>query len=185
MGSLTRGHRRFDACRMNARMDHSDSTLRLGFVTDIHHDELDDGKTRATVKRDSIKLPKECPNCAYLRPASTPTCPSCGFTAKPIDKIKNAEGELVELRRDKRGALLVADRHQWHRMLTSIQQARGYNPKWVKAKYFEKFGTWPPVDIVEPLEPSREVVNWVKSRQIAFAKSRQRGARWTFMRTGS
>ena len=27
-------------------LDHSDSTLRLGFVTDIHHDTLDDGKHR-------------------------------------------------------------------------------------------------------------------------------------------
>ena len=40
-------------------LDHSDTTLRLGFVTEIHHDELDDGKTRKSHKRDGIKLPKE------------------------------------------------------------------------------------------------------------------------------
>jgi superfamily II DNA or RNA helicase len=182
---LGRGLRRAEGKDYCLILDHSDSTLRLGFVTDIHYDELSDGKARETVKRDSIKLPKECPNCAYLRPASTPTCPNCGFTAVPINKIKNAEGELVELRRDKTQVVPVVDRHQWHRMLTSIQQARGYSPKWAKANYHEKFGTWPPVDIVEPLDPSREVVNWVTSRQIAFAKSRRRGARQTFMRTGS
>jgi DNA repair protein RadD len=57
-------------------LDHSDTTLRLGFVTDIHHETLDYGKTRASHKRDSIKLPKECSNCACLRPVSTPTCPN-------------------------------------------------------------------------------------------------------------
>jgi superfamily II DNA or RNA helicase len=130
---LGRGLRRAEGKDCCLILDHSDSTMRLGFVTDIHHDELDNGKTRGTVKRDSIKLPKECPKCAYLRPASTPTCPNCGFTAKPINKITNAEGELVELRRDKTRVLLVADRYQWHRMLTSIQQVRGYNPNWVDA----------------------------------------------------
>lgn len=182
---LGRGLRRAEGKDHCLILDHSDSTLRLGFVTDIHHEQLDDGKTRETVKRDSIKLPKECPNCACLRPASTPTCPYCGFTAEPTNNIKNAEGELVELRRDKTQVVPEVDRHQWHRMLTYIQQERGYSPKWAKANYHEKFGTWPPDDIVEPLEPSREVLNWVRSRQIAYAKSRQRGARQTFMRTGS
>jgi DNA repair protein RadD len=41
-------------------LDHSDSTLRLGFATDIHHDALDNGRSRQTLKRDRARLPKEC-----------------------------------------------------------------------------------------------------------------------------
>src|SRR6266540_3382594 len=44
------------------------TTSRLGFVTDIHHDELNDGQTRVATTR-VIRLPKECPRCACLRPA--------------------------------------------------------------------------------------------------------------------
>jgi DNA repair protein RadD len=47
-------------------LDHSDTTSRLGFVTDIHHEELNDGKTRVSTTR-GIRLPKECPRCACLR----------------------------------------------------------------------------------------------------------------------
>src|SRR6266851_3933860 len=90
-------------------LDHSDSTLRLGFVTDIHHETLSDGKTRESRKRDGIKLPKECPQCACLRPSSTPTCPHCGFVAKPVNRIKPIDGELYEVRADK---TRVFDREQ-------------------------------------------------------------------------
>ncbi len=181
---LGRGLRRAEGKDYCLILDHSDSTVRLGFVTDIHHDDLDDGRTRESVKRERIRLPKECPKCACLRPASTPTCPSCGFTAVPVDAVRNAEGELAELRHHGTQVLARVERHQWHRMLTAIQRSRGYSPRWAKANYHEKFGVWPPVDLVEPLDPSREVVNWVRSRQIAFAKSRQRIPQ-TPMRAGS
>src|SRR5262249_561648 len=81
-------------------LDHSDTTLRLGFVSDIAHEELDDGKIRARKPRDNIKLPKECPQCAYLRPAGTNKCPNCGFEAKPVSKVRVVDGELRELGRN-------------------------------------------------------------------------------------
>ncbi len=38
-------------------LDHSDTHLRLGFVTDIHHETLDDGRPRAKAKAsDRIRL---------------------------------------------------------------------------------------------------------------------------------
>jgi DNA repair protein RadD len=53
--------------------DHSDTHLRLGFVTDIHRDVLDDGRPRARAKvSDRIRLPKECPQCTFLKTAADP-----------------------------------------------------------------------------------------------------------------
>ena len=50
-------------------LDHSDTHLRLGFVTDIHHESLDDGRARAKAKAlDRIRPPKECPRCTFLKP---------------------------------------------------------------------------------------------------------------------
>lgn len=47
-------------------LDHSDTHLRLGFVTDIHHERLDDGKKQEAAPREVKEtLPKECPSCAY------------------------------------------------------------------------------------------------------------------------
>src|SRR5258708_9633418 len=50
-------------------LDHSDTHTRLGFVTDIHHDDLDDGKPRPKAESKAIaKLPKPRPKCTFLMP---------------------------------------------------------------------------------------------------------------------
>jgi DNA repair protein RadD len=83
-------------------LDHSDTHLRLGFVTDIHHEALDDGRARARPKAsDRIRLPKECPQCSFLKPPRTPKCPACGFKAEAIDTIEVGDGELVEITGEK------------------------------------------------------------------------------------
>jgi DNA repair protein RadD len=62
-------------------------------------------------------------------------------------------------------------------MLAFIARNRGHKPGWTAHKYREKFGSYPPWGtVVEPIAPSPEVYSWVKSRQIAFAKARERGA---------
>lgn len=59
-------------------------------------------------------------------------------------------------------------------MLTAIAIERGYDPGWIAHKYKEKFGTWPAIRKVTPQPPTPEVKSWVRSRQIAYAKSRQK-----------
>jgi superfamily II DNA or RNA helicase len=162
-------------------LDHSDTTLRLGFVTEIHHDELDDGKTRKSTKRDGIKLPKECPQCAFLRPPATPECPNCGFIAAPFNKIVHAEGDLHELRRDKTQiidrATTVDRQRQFYAELTYIARDRGYKRGWVAHKFKEKFDHWPNgLEHLTPVPPSDATLRWVKSRNIAYAKAHARAA---------
>ena len=158
-------------------LDHSDTTLRLGFVIDIHHEHLDDGKTREYHKHDGIKLPKTCPQCAFLRPPSTPECPNCGFIAAPVNKVRHAEGELHELTRDKTPIIdpaSIAERQRrFYAELAYIARDRGYKPGWVAYKFKEKFDCWPPkgFDHLTPLPPSDGTLRWVKSRVIAWAKS--------------
>jgi len=65
-------------------LDHSDNHIRLGFVTDIHHDELDDGWERQkAIPKDREVLPKKCPKCAFLKPPKLLACPCCGFIPVP------------------------------------------------------------------------------------------------------
>ena len=153
-------------------LDHSDTTSRLGFVTDIHHDQLDDGKSRISHVRDRIKLPKECPMCACLRPPPTNVCPHCGFEAKPINKVRVLDGELRELDRNKRAIINPAEIYG---QLKWIGRERGYKPGWAYHKAKEYCRTDRPIgfDAAPLCPPSREILRWEKSRRIAYAKGRR------------
>jgi hypothetical protein len=58
-------------------------------------------------------------------------------------------------------------------MLTYIAQQRGYKRGWVAQQYKQKFGCFPAWGSVpELIPPTPEVLSWVCSRMIAFAKRR-------------
>ena len=162
-------------------LDHSDTHLRLGFVTDIHHDSLDDGRPRARSKAsDRIRLPKECPRCAFLKPPGTRVCPVCGFMAEPTNDIEVADGELVEItnRGKHNNAVSNDEKATFYAQLKGHAQERGYAGGWAAHKFREKFGTWPNgYKDVPAMEPTPKVLSWIKSRQIAWAKSKQRHVR--------
>lgn len=159
-------------------LDHSDTHNRLGFVTDIHHDELDDGRQRGKATPRDKPLPKPCPSCSFLKPAKVHTCPNCGFAPKPVVDYKPRAGELVEISAKRRevAAAEVAAKNMWRAMVVWIAKERGYSHGWVCHKFKEKFGHWPPYASVEPIEPSPEVRSWVRSRMIAYAKSREKSS---------
>jgi DNA repair protein RadD len=161
-------------------LDHSDTHLRLGFVTDIHHEALDDGRARAKPKAaDRIRLPKECPKCSFLKPPRTRECPACGFKAEAIDNTQVADGELVEITgRKKRGKVATEDeRALFYAQLMGYAQEHGYSNGWAAHKFREKFDVWPnDYRNVPAMEPTPKMRSWIKSRQIAWAKSKQRHA---------
>lgn len=155
-------------------LDHSDTHLRLGFVTDIHHPKLDMGRERVVAER-GIALPKECPQCAFLRPPKVAKCPQCGFIATPVNGVQSADGELEELtgRKAKKPKATMAEKEVFYRGLLFIAQEKNYKPGWAANKYREKFKVWPnDFRQTEAAEPTPEVRSWVKSRQIAYAKGR-------------
>lgn len=150
-------------------LDHSDTHLRLGFVTDIHHDVLDEGKERVAGKEKKIALPKECPQCAFLKPPRTAVCPACQFVCTAHSRIETEDGELKEFKGKKK--VPTEDKIRFMAQLKWIVRERGYKNGWAANQYRQKFGVWPRSDPA-PMPPTPEVINWVKSRQIAYAKSR-------------
>jgi len=156
-------------------LDHSDSTLRLGFVTDIHHEKLDDGRTRANGKMPaSIRLPKACPNCSYLKPPRVQVCPSCGFKAEKTSEVEVGDGELIEVTgRRKKTEMTTEEKAAFFAQLKGYAQQRGYSEGWASHKFREKFDVWPNhYKSVMAAEPTPKVLSWIKSRQIAWAKSK-------------
>ncbi len=154
-------------------LDHSDTHLRLGFVTDIHHERLDDGRERVTGEK-RMSLPKECPQCAYLKPPKCSTCPACGFKAVPVNQTEHGDGELAELKRGKpKFNPTMDEKAAFYAGLQWIGTHKGYKSGWAANKYREKFKVWPnSLSWVLPAPPAPEVSSWVKSRQIAYAKAR-------------
>jgi DNA repair protein RadD len=140
-------------------------------VTDIHHQELNDGRTRVATTK-GVRLPKECPRCAYLRPAGTNVCPNCGFEAKPVDKVWMADGELQELSRNKKP---IYDKADVYGQFKGLALERGYKLGFAWYKFKEFFGEEPRgLAHIEPRAPSQTIRNWVLSKNIAYRKAHPR-----------
>jgi superfamily II DNA or RNA helicase len=156
-------------------LDHSDTHLRLGFVTDIHHEHLNDGKTPVGTDK-VMTLPKKCPQCSYLKPPKCAVCPACGFKSQPVNKTEHGAGELAELKREKKPQASLFEKQIFLSGLKWIAMTKGYKPGWASNQFREKFKVWPDrsIEHTRATSPSPEVLNWVKSRQIAYAKSKRR-----------
>lgn len=168
-------------------LDHADNHARLGFVTDIHHTDLDDGKPKsksASEEGPSVPLPKECPKCSFLRPAKIHKCPSCGFEPQRQSNVQTIDGELVELRpgkgpKVKAGHVRMQDREipyaQFFGMLKRHSRERGYASGWASNQFREVTGVWPNHYKNVPECPiGYEVASWIKSRAIAYAQRQKK-----------
>jgi DNA repair protein RadD len=147
---------------------HSDSHLRLGFVTDIHYESLDLGRERQSktaARREA--LPEECPKCTYIKPAKIRTCPACGFEPERQPNVEMKDGELVQIRGETR-LITTAEKQHWYSQLLHIERSRGYKRGWAAHQYRQKFKIWPRGLLEVQLEPAPQVLNWIKSRLIAF-----------------
>ena len=154
-------------------LDHSDTTRRLGFVTDIHHTTLDTGRERGDTEPRLEALPKACPVCQFLKPPKMALCPACGFKAERQCEIEHVEGDLVEMVRAQTPASANAqDKQRYFSMLLQIAEDRGYRPGWAAASFKDKFGHWPDGLPRFPIEPEADVLAWVRSKLIRYAKRR-------------
>lgn len=171
-------------------LDHSDTHQRLGFVTDIDHDALDDGTlTRADRERkaaedERMPKPRCCPTCASLMPVCERVCHECG-TELPKAHLEAAEGSLSEFKgkakapKRKKGekatdVLRAMGRESVFSQLTAVMLERQRSTGWRSHAYREIFETWPRgMDHLGPEAPTYEVRQFVRSKDIRFAKARR------------
>jgi superfamily II DNA or RNA helicase len=162
-------------------LDHSDTTLRLGFVTDIGTNSLHDGTANRQAAEKTAPLPKECPQCAFLKPRKLRKCPSCGFEAVAKSEVESQDGELLELTRDKKVKAEKFTMHEkqiWYSELLLHAHLRGYKPGWAYWAYKDKFKVGPDhsLDDRPAAMISYEVQNWITARNIRKAKAREKAA---------
>lgn len=167
--------------------DHSGTVLRLGFPDSIEYDELpskSDGMkgaaARAAEERQE-KMPKECSECHYMKPAGVYVCPKCGF--KPLvgqDVETDTQRGLKKLGKGER-TFTKSDKQQWWSQIKFYQRQRASMGKpisdgWCKHTFHDKFGEWPNDLSDFPMEITPEVNSFIKHKQIKFARGREKSA---------
>jgi len=159
-------------------LDHSGTVKRLGFPWDFAVTHLDDRKHKESAACEADKpepLPKACPKCHFVKPPKTPECPSCGFKAERPSDVETAEGELVQVRGKKPKAqvqLHDMGKSSIYGQLCQLAHDRKKSEKWVIANYKGIFGTWPRQEY-HLVTPTPELLSWIHSKNIAWAKSKR------------
>jgi len=170
-------------------LDHTDTTARLGLVTDIHHERLHDGRmdeNKKAANRGSA-LPRPCEKCDFLIPPGVKKCPECGHEKPVVSAIYEREGELREVgswrlkQRNGTNPTLYpytyAEKLSFFLQLRLHGELRGYKPGWAAMQYQEKFKEgWPPWSwnsLPLPDNVSQEVQSYAKSRLVAYFKSKR------------
>lgn len=160
-------------------LDHAGNVRRHGFATDDRFwtldgtRELDAHQLRERAGRDEDRL-LTCPDCRCAFTGAR-SCPECGYYFAPKGRIvQTLDGELVEV-----GHNLDHDqqaRLDFYLQLRAIAVESGYKSGFAAYKFKERFGVFPPFlwNDYQPVTPSLETRRWFKSRQIAYAKARER-----------
>ena len=159
--------------------DNSGNYLR--FVDDwdkLYHDgvkELGEGQDVKPKKEptDEQKEAAKCPKCSMLWAGGT-TCLNCGHTRALRNEVVNVAGEMVEIGMTKRkpDKYTAEYKEQFYAQLIGWTVENNKKPGWAFYKYQEKFGVGPSMSKPPAVAPGPEVLRWVKSRTIAWAKAR-------------
>jgi superfamily II DNA or RNA helicase len=157
-------------------LDHSGNYLRFRDEWDqIYADGVQDlhNKEEKTKKEPTEKEKKEqkCPVCTALWHKGSDTCHACGYI-KPKKQIESVAGELIAL--GEMGRSNGNEKQIFFSELLHIASSKNYNTNWASHKYREKFGVWPKdLKHVERI-PSLTTINWVKHKNIAWVKGKQK-----------
>lgn len=163
-------------------LDHSNTGLSLGLPCTIHYDELKSGKSEAGKKKSARQekaqpVPKKCQKCDFVKPIGVHTCPECGFTPQVQSNVATRDGVLALFQHGKQRVIeKINKRQEWYSGFLYMAAERGYKEGWAAFKYKEKFGDWPN-DLSKRMSiPTQEMRSFVRSRQIAYAKAKDRSS---------
>ena len=159
-------------------LDHSSTTMRLGFVDEIHHDTLDDGSPRK--KSDVLPEVKvtTCSGCGLVVRRSVRTCPGCGaaMPVAPLEtKARIDQGSLGLFDKASRAKATMEDKAVAYAGLRHYALARNYKEGWAANCYREMYGVWPnSFKGIAPRKPTDQLLKWIQARNIRRAKSTRR-----------
>jgi DNA repair protein RadD len=116
----------------------------------------------------------ECRECHALY-VGLPACPECGYRPPPRGRdVVIVPGSLVQVGGAAPDVDGIAVRMQFYCELLGHAVERNFKLGFAAHKYRERYGVAPPWDWrhLAPSPPSMETARWLKSRQIAFARTK-------------
>ena len=172
MGRVMRPHEGKDFALW---LDHSGNYLRFRDDWDDLYEngvkDLDaDGEKAKKEPTEQEKKESKCPSCGALWNVKSDTCPSCGFVRQRQSVVGSVPGHMEELAPSGGDR---QNRQQFYSELLCYANSRSYNPNWAKHKYREKFGSFPRGLHEGHTTVSAPTANWIRHRNIAWAKSRR------------
>jgi len=164
-------------------LDHSGAIYRHGLPEDpvlwtLDPDQLAVSPEHAKRSERSETALLECSQCSAMRMGGKP-CPACGFMPRrPARDVFFADGNLSLVSGEARESSSIEERINFHAELRQIALDRKHKSGWAAHQYRARYGAFPPWAWNDRPEkaPTITTLGWVKSRQIAFAKTRQREA---------
>jgi len=172
-----RGIRRADGKADCIMLDHAGNVITHGLPIHFEVPDLDDRDRQRNSSRRTQDKMVACSNCGAAMERTQLTCPACGIDRPaPQSDVLVIDGQLVEFGSNDTGEPDEDDRLDCYLQLRWYAKEHGYKSGWVAHKYREKFQTWPPRSwqSYAPEPPSPGLLRWIKSRNIAWAKSKRR-----------
>ena len=160
-------------------LDHAGNYLRFrGDWDDLYSNGVSElkegGEATKTEPTEKEKKESKCPKCQVLWTFKSDTCGACGHIRIRMSTVQSVPGELTAL--DAANKKLRVENQDFYSQLLYYAQAKGYKPGWAFHKYKERFNANPNGLSSTPMHPSPQVLKWIKSRAIAYAKSKARAA---------
>ena len=140
-------------------------------------DTLDDGAEKSKPEpTDKEKEVAKCPICGALWTSMSDICSHCGHVRVRRNDVITNPGELIEISPSVKKEKYSSEyKEKFYQELIGLFQSQGKNINRAFFIYKEKFGI-EPVWKKHGLPPSNEVINFVHSRNIAYAKAQQKNA---------
>lgn len=164
-------------------LDHSGNCTRFwDEMNEIYENgvlELDDGKKKKKPKKAEADLEDsmmKCPQCRHLHPPR-PFCPACGHQYPKKEAVKHVPGTLTELVAS--GDRRAMSAKLWPQIVSYAKQKRETDEaakKLALALFKRMTDQWPvtPFEKTEPLPLTIDVLNKIRSMNIAYARAKQK-----------
>ena len=156
-------------------LDHSSTTLRLGFVTEVdeRHTALNMGRKVNGPRAEVEPRAKECTQCHFVKPPSVWKCPNCGHEPQRQPAVIHSPGKLSEITKTQKYNSKHGTAEQKSKFFGEClvyASDRGKLEGWAKHLYRSRYGVWPSKITPTMQEPSPETISYIKSRAIRYAK---------------
>ena len=166
-------------------LDHAGNVRELGMADDLYRWRLDEGRPACenwSQKEESGEAEEskqhECEQCHHIFSRSR-ICPKCGWKV-PFGKrdVEATDADLVPIGRNLVERLPEGwvSHEVFYGMLRHYAKEKGRNPMWAVHTFREKAGCNPPYEWNDHalVPPDERVSNYIKSRNIAYAKRKRR-----------